>query len=339
MPDTRVFNEFVFNSYTNLQNFFLRSDAINQVLSRRDKPFSKVLVPLNSSLAGKWQVCQIATSPFRSVLAVVMEITSSIARLLGATGFAKQAKTGAQYLLAGFELYSEEPTKLFKIKNTANGTNALGSVINKTPMIPESRITDPKIKKKTWCSFYNGIKFNYNRGICWGISFWFLYLYLKTKDQFSDPRSHMAALGKQFAHGGGVDPTLLQNIHLRKGKLLGLKIGTQPAHVHAPGVFALSSETPAKWRSSAPEITHLLQSMPAGAYKIILPIHSTVFIKIHDKLGYFFEPNYGITEINGAALGEKLYQLVSYSLKKTGDIDEDLPNRIRKLHILPVTLR
>jgi hypothetical protein len=338
MPDLRVFNEFVFNSYANLQNFFLRSDAINQVLSRKDKPFSKVLVPLKLNLAGKWQVCQIVTCPFRYISAIALQIISKMVRFLGAVDFAKQLTTGARYLVAGFELYPEEPTKLFRIKNTVNRPNALGSVINKTPMIPESRITDPKIKKKTWCSEQKGIKFNHNQGICRGISFWFLYLYLKTKDQFSDPRNHMAALGKQFVHGGGVDPTLLQSIYLQKGKLLGLNIGTQPAHSRAKSC-SLMEYIPAEWRSSAREITRQLQNMPAGAYEIFLPVHATNFVKIHDKLGYFFDPNNGITEINGDAVGEKLYQLISLSMQETGETYQGRSNLVLNLCVIPVRLR
>jgi hypothetical protein len=333
MNDIRVFNESVFDSYANLQNFLFRSDAVSQVLSRKDKPFSKVLIPSNPNLAGKWLVCQAATGPFRGISAIAIQIISKMVRFLGAPGFAKQLTNGALYLVTGFEVCSKEPTKIFIIKNTVNRPNALGSVINKTPMIPESRITDPKIKKKTWCSEQKGIKFNHNQGICRGISFWFLYLYLKTKDQFSDPRNHMAALGKQFVHGGGVDPTLLQSIYLQKGKLLGLNIGTQPAHSRAKGC-SLMEYIPAEWRSSALEITCQLQNMPAGAYKIGLPKHAISFVKIHDKLGYFFDPDDGIMEINGDAVGEKLYQLISLSITETGETDKDNP-----ISIFPVTLR
>ncbi len=338
MPDQRVFNASVFDSYANLKNFLTHSNSINEVLSRKDKPFSKVIGPSNPNLQGKWQVCQIATAPFRGILAIVLKIIAKIASLLGAKGFAKQTKTASQYQLAGFRLYSETPTKLFRIKDSVNRPNSEGQIVNQTPLIPESCITDPKVKKKTYCTIYKGIKFNHNKGICRGMSEWFLYLYLHTKSQFSDPRSHMLALGKQFANGGGMDPTLLQSLNLKKGKLLNMKFGTQAPHTtRCP--TPLHKHTPAEWKSQAGQIVQRLQNLPAGAYGVGLPLHQTAYIKIDDRLGYFFDPNHGITEINGDAVGEKLYELVTASLKGTGETCDKLKNVTLHLDVTPVRLR
>ncbi len=339
MTSGRVFNESVFNSHTNLQNFFLQSDAINQVLSRKDKPVSKVLYPLNPNLQGKWQICQIATAPFRGILAIVLHIVAKTASLLGAMKFAKQAKTCSQYQWAGFALYSETPTKLFKIKDTVNHPNTQGEIVNRTPNIPISRITDPKVKGKTFHTILPVIRFKHNKGICRGICQWFLYLYLHTKDQFSDPRGHMIALGKQFADGGGMEATLLQSLNIRKGKLLNMKIGTQAAHTSQRYDAPLYTHIRSEWKSSTAQIVHELHNLPAGAYSVALPFHATAYVKINDKLGYFFDPNRGITEINGDAVGEKLYEVISDTLKYIEDATKGESIFFPRIQITPLTLR
>lgn len=333
MPGTRVFNKSVFDSYANLQKFFRESDAIDQVLSRKDKPYSKKLIPLNPNLHWKWQACQIATAPFRIILYVPLILVHKLASTLGKYGsfeaalqIAKTARMGAKYLAAGFKTYSEAPTNLYRIKNTINEPNAEGKIVSETPSIPNEQITDSKVQKRTRG---NGIKFDNNNGICFGECLWYLHLYLKTKDQFTDPRAQMAAIGKQFAKGGGMDPTLIQSLHLGKGKLLGIKMGSQaPREL---GVWDLSKlnfngtviakqisnygtpvilRTPTEWRSLGDEIIRQLQTLPSGAYTARMPGHVTVYVKIHDRLGYFFDPNDGITEIQGDSVGEELYKQV-----------------------------
>jgi len=318
MSCPRTFNKSIFDSYANLQNFFYRSEAMNQVLSSKDDSYSKALIPLNSNLSGRWLVYQIATAPFRSISAFILNILAKAASFMGATQVSKQAKSWAQHHEAGFAIYSETPTKLFRIKNTANGPNAEAQIVKTTPAIPENLITNSKVKKRTYCYQLQKVDFNHNRGICRGMSFWFLYLYLKTKNQFRDMRNLMAALGKQFTTGGGIDPTLLHSINLRKGKLLGLKIGTQAPRT--PESTRLLQCPAHQWESSAQRIALQLQNMPNEAYVIRLPIHTIAYIKIHDQLGYFFDANHGITEINGTHTGEKLYELISQSFEDTGAI-------------------
>jgi hypothetical protein len=81
--------------------------------------------------------------------------------------------------------------------------------------------------------------------------------------------------------------------------------------------------------------------MPEGAYAIRLPLHTIAYIKINDSLGYFFDANHGITEINGIHTGEKLYQLISKSYEETGDIPPaNTQARVRSnIDITPVALR
>jgi hypothetical protein len=338
MSTVRVFNESVFDSYASLQSFFLQSNAINEVLSRKDKVYSKVLSPLEPNLCFIWEVCQLLTFPYRWLTSTVLDIISKIAKVLGATGFAKQAKIASQYLDIGFDLYSENQTELFRIKDTRNGPNSDGQIVINTPFIPESQILDPRVKKRTFCEIHNGISFNHRLGICRGMRDWFLYLYLKTKDQFSDPRAHIDTLGRQFSNGGSIESTLLHSIFLRKGKLLGLKIGTQPAQSRdCQFASYLLWETSADWLSLSRDLSFDLGNLSEGAYGIGIPKHAVAYVKIHNTLGYFFDPNHDIIEINGPEQGEKLYQLVSDALQETGENLDAVANNI--VTVMPYTLR
>lgn len=319
----RVFNESVFSSYANLQSFFNSSDAIQNVLSQKDMLRPTVCAPYDVQLSWKWKICQIATFPFRWILAIFLRCTATTLSCFGISQWAKRLKSHAKHINIGFEFCSEESTRLFKIKSSLNRSNEKGEIVNSHPSIPANKLTDPRVKKRTFCSVVNEVRFGHSGGICRGMSYWFLYLYLKTKDQFCDPRSHMAALGKQFSRGGGMDPTLLQSLKLQKGKLLNLKIGSQPIHSTNPRPVRTIKVSPAQFRSNASEMIHQLQNVPTGAYVLGLPIHETAFVKINERLGYFFEPNRGIIEIQGNELGEKLYSLIDRSLNATGDGAEE----------------
>ncbi len=339
MPSRPVFNESVFNSYSNLKNFFKQSDAIDQVLSKKNKSYSKPLIPFKPNLACRWQVCQVATAPFRYISAFVLIILSKISSFAGAKAFAKWTKNSARYQIAGFNVYSEEPTKLFKITHAENDPNTEGKIVNETATIPVNRIIDPRVKNRTFCSIREGVRFGHHQGICRGMSNWFVYLYLNTKDQFADPRSHMSALGKLFQDGGGSEATLLQSLYIKKGSLLGLKVGIQPIHSHGTLSTPVLKQATSDWNSSMnPQVATKLQNLPAGVYRTNVPRHAMAYIKINDTLSYFFDPNEGLIEINGKDQGEKLYELLKTSLDKTGGAISGCPTA-NFIEAYPVTLR
>lgn len=335
MTTHRIWNESVLHTYSNLQNFFSSSEAIGEVLSQKDKICSKTFIPYGTNLDCKWQVCQIATAPFRYLVALMLQTVSIISVPLGARGFSKQMKRNAEWLKGGFNGYTNDATKLFLLKSSINSPNAKAQALNATPSIPESRITDPRVKKRTLCDAYHAVIFNHQH-ICRGMSTWFIYLYLNTKDQFSDPRSHMRTLGKQFVSGGGMDSTLLQSLYTCKGKILGLKIGTQPIHSRNQDyTFSFKRFCP-EWYSNPQQMVEEMQNLPPGAYRAFLPKHDTAYIKIDNNLGFFFDPNRGITEINGSQQGEKLYELLSSSLATTHEMEVPEYN---KIVFTPVTKR
>ena len=116
MSSIPLFDPSLFNSYDRLKNSLIQSDAITQVLSKKDKQYSKVQYPYNPTLSFGWNACQIATAPFRWIFAIFARIVGKTASGLGATHYGKQLKTCAQYLEIGFALYSTDSTKCFRIK-------------------------------------------------------------------------------------------------------------------------------------------------------------------------------------------------------------------------------
>lgn len=330
---SRVWSGSVVQSYANLQNFISESDAISQVLSRKDKPCTRTFNPLNPNLALRWKVCQVTTAPFRYLVAIVLEIISGAAWCVGAKAVRKSSKDSARFFEIGFNVYSQEPTQLFRIKNSINDHNEEGQIVANTAPIPPDSITDPKMKKRT---FSHGVKFNNNNGICRGISEWFMYLYLNTKDQFTDSRAHMRALGKQFVSGGGYEAALLQSINAKKGKVLGLKAGIQRPHEVEKELHKFPTTN---WRSNKRDMVQHLKNLPAGAYIIGVPRHATAYVKINDNLGFFFDSNEGIVEINGPTQAEEFYELISETHRRIGDFASSALNRFNTIDIMPFIKR
>ncbi len=300
-----IFDSSVLNNYQNLYSFFKNSNAVNEVLENKNKPYTKPLAPLNPNLKLHWHVCQLVTAPFRTLSACVFIVLGKLALAVRAVNVAKGARRLSDIFSAGFHFCSDEATKIFKIKNSINAPGPLGQQIYQHPFIPESQITDPEIKKRTF-SKLGGIKFN-NEGLCRGMSHWFIYLYHKTRGECSDPRRQMSSIGKQFQQGAKAEPALLQSLYVRGGKLLDMKINPSP--------WACSFDT---WKQSKTQLIGQLQNMASGAYYVGLPGHGIAYVKCNEKLSYLFDPNYGIVEIRGDAAGAKLYELIEYSLRLSG---------------------
>jgi hypothetical protein len=279
----QVFDDSIFLSRKHLKNFFENSHAIQEVLDEKDRTYTTTT----------------NFDPF-GVSEIVEEVKNWFAPF---TAFGNR---------------SEATTKLSKITTSHNYPNEEGKVVSNHAPVPQAEIALEMRFPKSIFYLHNNSLVKFDRtgtGICAGSTFWFIYLYLNTKDQFDDPRKLMAALGKQFEKGGGMDPTLLQAINLRQhGYLLNLKIGAAPVEMaeHCPEIDYASND----WRSKSSEIIDQLKTLPSGAYAVTVPLHQMAFIKIDDQLGYYFDPMHGIIEIQGSELMEKLYALISSTLQK-----------------------
>lgn len=226
-------------------------------------------------------------------------------------------------------------THLYMIQTIQNNPDAKGGkIIESWPEMPVSLISDPKVKKRVIHDMDQlVVHFAHPDGICEAFCEWFIYLYLMTKDQFSAPLHHMIVLGKIFEKGGGAEPTLLQSLLSRKGKLLHLKMGIQEVHEKtcdgAP--TPLFEKKISFWKTHPVEIGKKLQDLDIGAYRIRFFDHSIAYIKINKDLGFFIDPNRGIITIKGDLQGDALYNLVSQCT--TGETNDD------DVAIIPVTLR
>lgn len=315
------FNSSVFNSYDSLRTFLKGEEAIQEILSQKNPIYPQLLKPLHASLPGHWKVCQWVTFPPRFIFSRIFALCASLLKWSGFSLTSKKIKLLSKGLNIGFYLISEDPTKILKIRSSQNAPNSSGDLVNQHPPISLSEIPDYRVRKKSHLS--KPISFDFDGGICRGMVEWFFYLYFQTKDQFQDPRHHMSVLSKQFSHGGGKEAVVLQAINIKKGKVLGLQIGKQPcSHPIAPRWWSTELTIPDSiWKNSnaAPTIIEQFQAFaPNTAYEIWVPRHAIAYIKIHDRLGFFFDPNYGVFEINGIDQGKKLYSLIAAAYNATG---------------------
>ena len=220
-----------------------------------------------------------------------------------------------------------------------NRLNEKGESIKQTPPFSEEAINDQLVRKKLIRCETGEIKFELRgRGHCRGICQWFIYLYLHTKNQFSDSVTHLAAIQKEFKVSVGKEAALLQRLHVNKGKLLGLNIGTQ-----STGSVLMDFPLPsleidyAEWQPGttafwAQSTIEKLENMKPDVYFLTNHNHAMVYIKISPMLGFFFDPNRGIKEINGPQ-GKALHSLIP-TTKCPG-----YNGTANKLNFYPVTVR
>jgi hypothetical protein len=228
---------------------------------------------------------------------------------------------------------SENLVYVSLITKSKNLCNAEGRLADAHPPIPEKKIKDQKVWKKTFCCVDKEVRFNNVEagGVCRGMCQWFHFLYLNTQEQFSDRRKHVIAVGEQFSNGGGIATTLLQSLALDKGKLLDLNFGTQNPHSKrrcaVPYIQFTFKELTDK--SCLDSIDTKLNDLPAGSYHISLPRHVQAMVKIDDHLTFFFEPSRGVYAIQEAAPMQGIY----YLIRKCPHTENDI------VKIIPVTLR
>lgn len=303
-----IFNLSVVESYDSLRHFFNGQEAIDEILKKKDQVHSKTLQRINAELPFHWQVCQDLSYPLRLISAYVLTILGKWMKKLHLPLISRQLKDLSKEFRTGFNVLSIDTTAIFTLKATVNCPNLSGKEVNDHPDIPISSIPDPLVRRQFFDDDIAAgrIPLYQKQGICKGISEWFCYLYLKTKDQFKDPRQHMAALGKYFAKGGGPEATLLQSMVIDRGGLLGLRFGMDDRR----GVLYSASS----WKSSSPE-THAetFQKFSAGVYQFFVLNHAVTYIKINDQLGFLFDPNRNIKEFHGPAQGTKLHAAIQYT--------------------------
>lgn len=206
------------------------------------------------------------------------------------------------------------------------------------------------------------------QGYCRGLSDWFIYLYLRTRNYFFnsetqeyDHKAHFAAIWEEFSGGAKEEAVLLQALRTGKGKLLGLKIGTQPICSKWTSPLSHSSVREpslridySKWvdlrgsYDSADQIAIAtkdfnetiseIEKLENGVYFVNNHNHAMVYVKIEKDLGYFFNSSQGIKEINGPQ-GDVLHKLIPVSGFLNPDGSWVCDREFLKIEFTPVTLR
>lgn len=105
-----------------------------------------------------------------------------------------------------------------------------------------------------------------------------------------------------FKDGAPAEAIFLQALAERKGEFLDLQIGDKE-WVRKKGELS--------FRENAKK--HI-QQMPKGVYLYGVPYHQTVFIKINKKLGFFFDPTFGLFKIEGPDLANQVVNLSNFYL-------------------------
>jgi hypothetical protein len=193
---------------------------------------------------------------------------------------------------------------------------------------PPHKITDVRIKKRALSSKvscmqallrFRGTPFlhllptmhlelRHEKGVCRGMSLWFLYLYLQTKHLYADTQKHMAVLSQIFAEGAPIEAVLLHSINVNKGKIMNLEIGKNETWFSEPVQTVDLIEVDGKRQIKDPSVVEKeLANLKVGAYRCHFPNHCCVFIKTSENLSYWFDPNFGVVEISGPDQAAQLF--------------------------------
>lgn len=298
--DQKAFPLQIFQSYENLRQYFQKSPDIEKITA-----LSKSLPSLQLKVQTVRHMHFSSKSDDKELKSVISTLNQTY-----------------------YPVRDLENTQLYLIQKMKNRPNEQGLTLEKANPI-HAQDLDRKVRKRVYCP----VTFNHRDGICSGECDWFGYLYLKTKQHFPDPRAHLFVIAALFKDGGGVEATLLQNIRLLKGKMLGLKVGAQPVHSPDPVPFPLMTKTVNAWKQHSKAIIQSLQQLKPGIFRTDVPEHSTLYIKINSSLGFYMDPNEGVIEINGTEQGMFLHALMQYSfLAVKGD-----PKKV--FSVTPITLR
>lgn len=274
----------VLQSYESLKRFVRGDDHINQIRSTHCEcnPDLVHVKPL-PNLAFRWHVLNIVTAPFRYLFILFLKCFN--------------AKSLIHKCRIGFDIYSESiapinRTKIYLLQRTKNQPAPGTEEITKHPPVRMTQIWDQRIKAN---STSGQIEFDHQAGNCKGDAQYFLHLYHQTKDAFSNPREHLSALGKVFENGSPKEAILLQGVD--------------------DGSFSqLSLDVAIDRTSDYGNVFTQINDLPPGSYFLKTAHHGTAYIKYTNELGYLFNDNLGVVEINGPDQGEKILNLLQSHL-------------------------
>jgi hypothetical protein len=132
-------------------------------------------------------------------------------------------------------------------------------------------------------SYDESITLFHLNGVCRGMCFWFIYLYLSSKKQFNDTNEHILSVAKEFEEGAPLAASILQNVW-KIESFLGLK----------GNIISISYDEFEKNKDR-------FRKFPHGIYSIGFGKHRINYVKISSSESYFFDPNIGTWKIKNSA--------------------------------------
>lgn len=138
------------------------------------------------------------------------------------------------------------------------------------------------------------LEFFHDKGLCRGMSLWFVYLYFKTQNHFSNPQEHLRALGTQFEQGASRQAAFLHSMKTPSSNYDLLNLNTQ--------IDYLKINPRGKTHE---QIIGEMQHCIPGVYGVYTGTHQLVYIKHQDGRQFLFDPNKGIFEVDSLALFKK----------------------------------
>jgi hypothetical protein len=249
----------ILNSLVDLRSYFERQKEQEDILNSEAVPFSY----------NRWQIAWIAiTIPFQVILSIFIECVAGIFDCIGAKDLAIRCEILGKHLL-----YDLNKLILFN----KYGENYLAPMINVydlsasdvflQPSIPISSL-NPDVQEITFIGKWDTLFFYNPQGVCRGITNWFLYLYLVTKDQFSDPIQHVQNLAQLFQNGAPSPAALLHSFCYPEESLLNLAMNESKT-------ISFQDLT-----SNRAEALQNLENLQPGAYSVWLLTHRVVYLKI-----------------------------------------------------------
>lgn len=141
-------------------------------------------------------------------------------------------------------------------------------------------------------------------GVCRGASLWFIYLFLKTKNFFPDPKKNLLAVSQQFITGMPKQATILQAFDRVEAFLKLRKYNQESQNISLYELDAHAESARTK-----------MHSLPQGIFRVGCYRHSLVYIKLSEGEQYVWDPRCGLMPTSA----DQLLKMIKKYYYKPGD--------------------
>lgn len=239
-------------------------------------------------LAGRWEVSYLSNfkEVYFQLTALVLYATSYLSYGLCMTDLSKRLRVWAQHEQSNARVIAA--VRVFQNNLLGFSINTYRKNISDFYLQPPLQIALPGLTEASRFNFFS------ENGVCRGMSHWFVYLFFKTLNQFSNPEQHLCALSTQFEHGASKQAAFLHSLNQSRDMML-MMYGLLNLNVQED---YLSADP-----QNLEQLRQELQLCPPGVYGIYIGNHQLAYIKYQSSHQQFlFDPNYGIFKIDSSPL-------------------------------------